>query len=96
MTEDYTKVKALNNYIFVDPIDVGKEMKTGGIIHTVRDTTGIKPTRGKVLSIGPKVKSDIKVGDWITYVFMLDVIFKGKRFYFIKDEDVLAKLNGGE
>lgn len=59
-------LKPLFNRMIIQPLDQGREVTTASGLITLRDE--IPPsTRGKVLSIGPKVTNDVKVGDVVQY-----------------------------
>jgi chaperonin GroES len=59
-------LKPLFNRMIILPLDQGREVKTASGLITLRDE--IPPsTRGKVISIGPKVSNDVKVGDIVQY-----------------------------
>ena len=61
------KIKAIKNRVIATEMEKGEVKTAGGIV--IPDDNGkhygIRARWGKVLSIGPDVKADIKVGDWI-------------------------------
>ncbi|QJC27322.1 10 kDa chaperonin 5 [Anaplasma platys] len=65
------------------------------------DSAKKKPTRGKVVSVGPGAKNDegkvtpmsVKVGDCVYYRQWAgnEVEFDGKKFIVMKESDIIAK-----
>jgi chaperonin GroES len=89
--------RPLGDRILVEPI--ASETKTkGGII--IPDTASEKPTRGKVVAVGPGaraedgrlLKLDVKVGDIVLYGKWTgtEVKLDGKDFVIMKEADVLG------
>lgn len=61
------KVRAIKDRVLATQMEKGEVKTAGGIV--LPDDNGkehgIRARWGKVLSVGPEVKGDIKVGDWI-------------------------------
>ena len=61
------KIKAIKNRVLVEKIEKGERKTAGGIV--LPDDNGkdhgIRARWGKVFSVGPDVKADVKVGEWI-------------------------------
>ncbi len=61
------KVRAIKNRVIATQMEKGERKTAGGIVlpdDNGKDE-GIRPRWGKVLSVGPEVKAEIEVGDWI-------------------------------
>ncbi|NUQ33430.1 MAG: co-chaperone GroES [Planctomycetaceae bacterium] len=97
-----TKVKIvpLDDRVVVKPEDA-ETVTSGGIV--LPDSAQDKPTRGKVIAIGPgkltktgeRVKPDVKVGDLVLYgkYSGSDVKINGEEHKIIQEGELLAKLD---
>ena len=61
------KIKAIKNRVIATQMEKGEVKTAGGIVLPDDNgkADGIRARWGKVLSVGPEVKADIKEGDWI-------------------------------
>ncbi len=92
-----SKFRPLGDRILVEPIAAETKSK-GGII--IPETAGEKPTRGKVLAVGPGaraedgrlVKLDVKVGDVVLYGKWsgTEVKLDGKDRVIMKESDIFG------
>jgi chaperonin GroES len=92
-----SKFRPLGDRILVEPMAAETKTK-GGII--IPDTAGEKPTRGKVVAVGPGARAedgrlmqlDVKVGDVVLYGKWsgTEVKLDGKDFVIIKESDVFG------
>jgi chaperonin GroES len=92
-----SKFRPLGDRVLIEPIAAETKSK-GGII--IPETAGEKPTRGKVLAVGPGaraedgrlVKLDVKVGDTVLYGKWsgTEVKLDGKDRVILKESDVLG------
>lgn len=61
------KIKAIKDRVLATKMEKGERKTAAGIV--IPDDNGkeegIRARWGKVLSVGPEVKADINVGDWI-------------------------------
>jgi chaperonin GroES len=89
--------KPLGDRVLVEP--AAAETKTkGGII--IPDTAGEKPTRGKVIAVGPGARAedgrllplDVKKGDTVLYGKWsgTEVKMDGKEYVILKESDILG------
>ncbi|GIX11171.1 MULTISPECIES: co-chaperone GroES [unclassified Elioraea] len=89
--------KPLGDRVLVEPAPA--ETKTrGGII--IPDTAGEKPTRGKVIAVGPGARAedgrlmplDVKKGDMVLYGKWsgTEVKMEGKDYVILKESDILG------
>lgn len=86
-------VKLLHDYVLVTP-EVEKVTK-GGII--IPDTAKEKPTKGKVITVGPGKKDEpmtVKVGDTILYgkYAGTELTIEGDNYLIMKESDIFAIL----
>jgi chaperonin GroES len=92
-----SKFRPLGDRILVEPMAAETKTK-GGII--IPDTAGEKPTRGKVVAVGPGARAedgrlmqlDVKVGDVVLYGKWsgTEVKLDGKDFVIMKESDVFG------
>jgi chaperonin GroES len=92
-----SKFRPLGDRILVEPMAAETKTK-GGIISP--DTAGEKPTRGKVVAVGPGARAedgrvmqlDVKVGDVVLYGKWsgTEVKLDGKDFVIMKESDVFG------
>jgi chaperonin GroES len=92
-----SKFRPLGDRILIEPVAAETKSK-GGII--IPETAGEKPTRGKVLAVGPGaraedgrlIKLDVKVGDTVLYGKWsgTEVKLDGKDRVILKESDVLG------
>jgi len=92
-----SKFRPLGDRILVEPMAAETKTK-GGII--IPDTAGEKPTRGKVVAVGPGARAedgrlmqlDVEVGDVVLYGKWsgTEVKLDGKDFVIMKESDVFG------
>lgn len=92
-----SKFRPLGDRVLVEPLAAETKTK-GGII--IPDTAGEKPTRGKVVAVGPGaraedgrlMKLDVKVGDTVLYGKWsgTEVKLDGKDRVILKESDILG------
>ena len=95
------KLRPLNDRVIIQRS--GDEEKTAGGIY-IPDTAKEKPVQGKVLAVGQgKLKEDgtrtplnVKEGDLVLYgkYSGTDVKFKDEEFLVLREEDILAVIEG--
>ncbi len=95
------KIKPLSDYLLIEPLERETKLPSGIVIP---DTAKEKPQEGKVLSIGPGrrddkgniIPMDIKSGDVVMYKKWggTEVKVEGKDLLLVKEEDVLAIIEG--
>src|SRR3989344_2243094 len=90
--------KPLSNHLFLEPLEAEKMTKSGIVLPETAEKE--RPTRGKVLAVGPGKKNDkgeiipmsVKVGDVVLFKkYGPDEIeIEGKKYLVGEEEDVLA------
>jgi chaperonin GroES len=95
------KIRPLHDRIIVQRLE-GGEQRIGGII--IPDTAKEKPQQGKVLAVGngkvnddgTRVPLDVRAGDLILFgkYSGQDIKLDGKEYLIMKEDDVLAVLDG--
>lgn len=90
--------KPLSNHLFLEPLEEEKVTKSGIVLPDTAERE--KPTRGKVLAIGPgkmnekgeRVPMSVKVGDTVLFKkYGPDEIeIEGKKYLVGDEDDVLA------
>ncbi len=101
MSEKTQKITPLSDYLLVEPVKKETTLPSGIIIP---DTAKEKPQEGKVIAAGKGRKNDkgelmpmdVKVGDVVMYKKWggTDIKFEGKELLLVKEEDVLAIVEG--
>ncbi len=91
-------LKPLSNHLFLEPLEEEKTTKSGIVLPETAEKE--KPTRGKVLAVGPGKRNDkgelipmsVKVGDTVLFKkYGPDEIeMDGKKYLVGEEEDVLA------
>ncbi len=91
------KLNPLNDRIVVSPL-AAEEKTSGGVI--LPDTAKEKPTKGKVLAVGPgrrledgkRVALAVKAGDvvWYGKYSGTEVKVAGEEFKILREEDILG------
>jgi chaperonin GroES len=97
------KIRPLHDRILVQRLEEG-EQQIGGII--IPDAAKEKPQQGKVRAIGngkmnddgQRVPLDVRAGDRILFGKYAgqDITFDGEEYLIMKEEDVLAVLEGAK
>ena len=92
------QLKPLSNHLFLEPLEEEKTTKSGIVLPETAEKE--KPTRGKVLAVGPGKRNDkgevipmsVKVGDIVLFKkYGPDEIeMDGKKYLVGEEEDVLA------
>ncbi len=95
------KIKPLFDYLLVEPMQKDTTLPSGIVIP---DTAKEKPLEGKVVAVGSgrrddsgnRIPMEIKVGDVIMYKKWggTDIKLEGKDMLLIKEEDILAIVEG--
>lgn len=90
--------KPLSNHLFLEPLEEEKTTKSGIVIPETADKE--RPTRGKVVAVGPGKKDDdgdvipmsVKVGDVVLFKKYGpdEVEFEGKKYLVGDEDDILA------
>ncbi len=90
--------KPLSNHLFLEPLEEEKTTKSGIVLPETAEKE--KPTRGKVLAVGPGKRNEkgelipmsVKVGDMVLFKkYGPDEIeVDGKKYLVGEEEDVLA------
>ena len=89
--------KPLSNHLFLEPLEEEKVTKSGILLPETAEKE--KPTRGKVLAVGPgkmekgeRVPMSVKVGDAVLFKkYGPDEIeLDGKKFLVGDEDDILA------
>ncbi len=91
------KIRPLNDRVWVEPIEQ-EETTASGII--LPETAKEKPMEGKILAVGPGVRSetgdrqplDVKVGDRVLFAKYAGTEFKnnGSKHLIMRESDILA------
>jgi chaperonin GroES len=94
-------VHPLDDRIMVSP-DEAETVTAGGIV--LPDTAQDKPTRGKVIAVGPgklnksgtRIAPSVKVGDTVIYgkYSGSDIKISGKEFKILHESDLFARIEG--
>ena len=94
------KLKPLDDHVVVEPIEA-EETTAGGII--LPDAAKEKPTRGRVVALGPGARLDdgtrapmaVAVGDVVVYNQYggTDVSLEDTDYKIVRESDLLAKVN---
>jgi chaperonin GroES len=95
------KLKPLGGRVIVEPIEQD-DVTSGGII--LPETAKEKPQEGKILAVGPgdrdddgkRIAMEVKVGDRVLYAKYsgTEVKVDGKKLLILKENDILAMLEG--
>ena len=95
------KIKPLSDYLLIEPLERETKLPSGIVIP---DTAKEKPQEGKVISTGPGRTDEngklIPVGVQAGSVVMYkkwggtEIKVEGKEFLLVKEEDVLAVIEG--
>ncbi len=95
------KIKPLSDYLLIEPLERETTLPSGIVIP---DTAKDKPQEGKVLATGPGKKDEdgevipmgIKVGSTVMYKKWggTEIKAEGKELLLVKEEDVLAIIEG--
>ncbi len=93
------KIRPLDDRVVVEPVEA-EEKTAGGIV--LPDTAKEKPTRGKVVAVGPGKLDDagkpmeigLRVGDTVYYgkYSGTDVEIDGEKFVILREADILGVL----
>ena len=96
-----SKIKPLADYLLIEPLQKETTLPSGIVIP---DTAKEKPQEGRVAEVGPgrrdedgkRVAMEIKVGDIVMYKKWggTEVKVEGKEMLLVKEEDVLAIVEG--
>ncbi len=90
-------LKPLSNHLFLEPLEEEKVTKSGIVLPETAEKE--KPTRGKVLAVGPgkmekgeRVPMSVKVGDVVLFKKYGpdEVEIEGKKYLVGDEDDVLA------
>lgn len=91
-------LKPLSNHLFLEPLEEEKMTKSGIVLPDTSERE--KPTRGKVLAIGPGKTNDkgermpmsVKVGDVVLFKKYGpdEVEMEGKKYLVGDEDDILA------
>lgn len=91
-------IKPLSNHVLLEPLEEEKTTKSGIVLPETADKE--RPTRGKVVAVGPGKKNDkgelspmsVKVGDTVLFKkYGPDEIeLDGKKYLVGDEEDILA------
>ena len=94
------KLKPLGDRVVVEPLDA-EQTTAGGII--LPDTAKEKPTRGRVVAVGPGAALDdgsraplaVQVGDVVVYNLYggTDVTVEDTDYKVLRESDILAKVS---
>ena len=94
-------IKPLADYLLIEPLQ-SETTTPGGIV--IPDTAKEKPQEGKIIAAGPGRKSEdgslipmsVKTGDIVMYKKWggTDIKLDGKEHLLVKEEDVLAIIEG--
>jgi len=94
------KLKPLDDHVVVEPLEA-EETTAGGII--LPDAAKEKPTRGRVVALGPGARLDdgtrapmaVAVGDVVVYNQYggTDVSLEDTDYKIVRESDLLAKVN---
>ena len=92
------KFKPLSNHVFLEALEEEKTTKSGIVIPETADKE--RPTRGKVVAVGPGKKNDkgdvqpmaVKVGDEVLFKKYGpdEVELDGKKYLVGDEDDILA------
>jgi chaperonin GroES len=96
------KIRPLNDRVVVEPIEEEEMTFAGGEL-VLPDTAKEKPQQGKVLAIGPEVRSEdedgnvvgVQVGEVVIYAKYAGTTFKtreGKEMLILREDDILGVL----
>ncbi len=89
--------KPLSNHLFLEPLEEEKATKSGIVLPETAEKE--KPTRGKVLAVGPgkmekgeRVPMSVKVGDTVLFKKYGpdEVELDGKKYLVGDEDDILA------
>ena len=96
-----SKIKPLFDYLLVEPMQKDTTLPSGIVIP---DTAKEKPLEGKVIAVGPgkrddsgnRIPMEIKAGDVVMFKKWggTDIKLDGKDMLLIKEEDILAIVEG--
>ena len=94
------KLKPLDDHVVVEPLEA-EETTAGGII--LPDAAKEKPTRGRVVALGPGARLDdgsrapmaVAIGDVVVYNQYggTDVSLEDTDYKIVRESDLLAKVN---
>jgi len=95
------KIKPLSDYLLIEPLERETKLPSGIVIP---DTAKEKPQEGKVISTGPGRTDEngkvIPMGVTAGFIVMYkkwggtEIKVEGKEFLLVKEEDVLAVIEG--
>jgi chaperonin GroES len=96
------KIRPLNDRVVVEPIEEEEMTFAGGEL-VLPDTAKEKPQQGKVLAIGPEVRSEdedgnvvgVQEGEVVIYAKYAGTTFKtreGKEMLILREDDILGVL----
>lgn len=101
MTTSINKIKPLSDYLLIEPLQ-GETKLPSGIV--IPDSAKEKPQEGKVLAVGSGKRDDsgnivpmsVKAGDIVMFKKWggTEVKIEGKDLLLVKEEDILAILEG--
>ena len=101
MPTSINKIKPLFDYILVEPLSRETTLPSGIVIP---DTVKEKPQEGKVVAVGSgrrdekgnKILMEVKAGDIVMYKKWggTDIKVEGKDLLLVKEEDILAVIEG--
>lgn len=90
-------LKPLSNHVLIQPLEDEKTTKSGIVLP---ETSGEKPTRGKIVAVGPGKKNEkgeivpmsVKAGDIVLFKKYGpdDIEMEGVRYLIGDEDDVLA------
>ena len=96
-----SKIKPLADYLLIEPLQKETTLPSGIVIP---DTAKEKPQEGRVVEVGPgkqdedgkRIGMEIKVGDKVMFKKWggTEVKVEGKEMLLVKEEDVLAIVEG--
>lgn len=91
-------LKPLSNHLFLEPLEEEKVTKSGIVLPDTAERE--KPTRGKVIAVGPgktnekgeRIPMSVKVGDTVLFKKYGpdEVELDGKKFLVGDEDDILA------
>ena len=96
-----SKIKPLSDNLLIEPLQ-GETTTASGIV--LPDSAKEKPQEGKIVAVGPgklgedgkRVKPEVKKGDVVMYKKWggTDIKVDGKEMLLVKEEDILAIVEG--
>jgi chaperonin GroES len=101
MASSINKVKPLSDYLLIEPMEKETTLPSGVVIP---DTAKEKPQEGKVVAVGKGrrddkgniIPMDVKAGDIVMYKKWggTEIKVEGKEYLLVKEEDILAIVEG--